>query len=348
MSDAKLKSNNKKRPNALNKLKRRKSYRLSVILALLLLLVVVFFVSCSLGAYKVAIPQVFRAIFKEKDSVAHSIIYNVRVARNFVAVCVGICLALSGAILQGVMRNPLASPNIIGVSSGAGLGAMLVLIVAPHLNYLLTPVAFIGGLITTMLIYTLSWKNGINPFRMVLAGIAVSSLLGAFNNAILIFYSDRVQSALGFMVGSLASRTWVHFRMIWPYALFGLVLTFVGAGKLNILAHGDEMATGLGLRVELTRVVFIMLASLLAAASVSIVGILGFVGLIVPHIIRLIIGSDYRYLFPASALLGAIVVVLCDTVSRLIFLPIELHVGIAMSIIGVPFFLYLLRRSKLK
>lgn len=348
MSDVNAKMNNTKGLSAFNELKRRKSFRLSIIFLFFLLLVIVFFISCSLGAYKATIPQVLKAIFVEKDGVAHSIIYNVRVARNLVAACVGVCLALSGAILQGVMRNPLASPNIIGVSSGAGLGAMLVLIVAPHLNYLLTPVAFVGGLATTLIIYSLSWKNGINPFRMVLAGIAVSSLLGAFNNAILIFYSDRVQSALGFMVGSLAARTWVHFRMIWPYALFGMVATFLSAGKLNILALGDDMATGLGLRVELTRVVFIMLASLLAATSVSIVGILGFVGLIVPHIVRLIIGSDYRYLFPASALLGATVVMLCDTVARIIFSPIEIHVGIAMSIIGVPFFLYLLRRSKLK
>ena len=327
-------------------LQRRNSFRLLVLLFLLILLLVVLVASCCLGAYEADLATVFRVIFSDHESTAHKIIFNVRVARNLVAACAGLCLALSGAILQGVMQNPLASPNIIGVSSGAGLGAMMVLVVAPHLSYLLTPVAFLAGLATTILIYTLSYKNGINPLYMVLAGIAVSSLLSAFNRAILIFYSDRVQSALGFMVGSLASRTWVHFRMIWPYAFFGLIIAFLLSGKLNILTLGDDMAKGLGLKVNLARTVFIMLASLLAAASVSVVGILGFVGLIVPHIARIIIGSDYRFLFPASALMGATLVVLCDTVSRLIFLPMEIPVGISLSIIGVPFFLYLLRRRK--
>ena len=301
-----------------------------------------------MGAYKLTIPEVYRAIFIDTEGVAHSIIWNVRVARNAVAACAGICLALSGAILQGVMRNPLASPNIIGVSSGAGLGAMLVLVVFPNFTYLLTPVAFLGGLGTTILIYSLSWKKGIDPLRMVLAGIAVSSLLGACINAILIFYSDRVQSALGFMIGSLAARTWTHFRIVLPYALAGFLLAWVMSGKLNVLTLGDEMSTSLGLNVEPTRRFFIVLASLLAAASVSVVGILGFVGLIVPHFVRLFIGSDYRYLFPASVFFGAGLVMLCDTFARTMLAPIEIPVGIILAVMGAPFFLYLLRRKSIK
>ena len=319
-----------------------------LLVGLFLLAVLIFIVSNCVGSYRISVAEVFRAIFLETEGASHAIIWNVRVPRNLVAACVGACLALSGAILQGVMKNPLASPNIIGVSSGSGLGAMLSLVALPQLTSLLTPIAFTFGFLTTVLIYLLSYKEGIKPLRMVLAGIAVSSFMGAINNAILIFYSDRVQSALGFMVGSLAAKTWDQFEMILPYTVIGIVLALFGAGKMNILALGDEMATGLGLHVERTRLIFIALASLLAAASVSVVGILGFVGLIVPHVVRLLIGSDHIFLFPASAICGAALVMACDTLARTVFMPVEIPVGIVMAIIGAPFFLYLLRKRKVQ
>ena len=331
----------------LEALHKAKSYRIGVISATMVLAVLVFLISCCVGSYQATVPEVFRAIFLDTEGTARNIIWNVRVPRNLVGACAGACLALSGAMLQGVMRNPLASPNIIGVTSGAGLGAMLVLVVWPSLTYLLTPVAFLAGLGTTILIYSLSYRGGIKPLRMVLSGIAVASLFGAVNNAILIFYSDRVQSALGFMVGTLTAKSWIHVQTIWPYTVFGLLLALASAPRLNILTLSEEMAIGLGLRVERTRMFFIALAALLAASSVSVVGILGFVGLIVPHIVRLIIGSDYRYLLPASVFLGSALVMLCDTLSRTIFMPIEIPVGISLSILGAPFFLYLLRRRKL-
>jgi iron complex transport system permease protein len=256
---------------------------------------------------------------------------------------VGICLALSGGILQGVMRNPLAAPNIIGVSSGAAVAAMTVLIVFPNYFYLLTPAAFLGAFITTVLIYILAWKNGIKPMRMILAGVAVSAFLGAVTNTMMIFYPDRVQGVISFMVGGLIARTWKHFHILWPYTLGGFILVNLFAKRLNVLTLGDEIATGLGLKVEQTRFIFIAAAALLAASAVSVVGLLGFVGLIVPHITRLIIGSDYRFLFPASAFLGAALVIICDTFARLAFDPIEIPVGIIMAALGAPFFLYLLR-----
>ncbi len=329
-------------------LRKRKVFRIAVIVSFAISTAIIFLLSCTLGAYKAPLGEVMRAIFEESESVSHAIIWNVRLARSAVAACVGVCLALSGAILQGVMRNPLASPNIIGVSSGAGLGAMMVLVVLPKYTFLLTPVAFLGGLAATLVIYSLAWKRGIDPLRMILAGIAVSSLLGAANNAILIFYSDRVQSALGFMVGSLAARTWLHFRIILPYALIGSTLALIASGRLTVLSLGDEMAATLGVNIERTRMFFIALAALLAAASVSVVGILGFVGLIVPHVVRLIVGSDFRYLFPASAFFGAGLVILCDTFARLVVQPVEIPVGIVLAALGSPFFLYLLRTKTLK
>jgi iron complex transport system permease protein len=161
----------------------------------------------------------------------------------------------------------------------------------------------------------------------------------------MIFYSDRVHSALMWMVGGLSARSWPHVTMLWPYTLVGGSLALLSARHLNILQLGDELAKGLGLRVELTRLLLTAVASLLAASAVSVVGLLGFVGLIVPHAARLMVGSDYRYLLPASALLGAAVVTFSDTFARTAFAPVELPVGILMAVLGAPFFLFLLRRE---
>ena len=328
---------------SLEALKKKHSYKITVIIIFGLAAIAAFLISSSIGALKISIADVLRAIFIEKEGLNRNIIWKIRVPRTLVAGAVGICLSLSGGILQGVMRNPLASPNIIGVSSGAGLAATITLVLLPSYDYLLTPAAFIGAFSTTLIIYFLSWKDGIKPLRMVLSGIAISSFIGAIINTILIFFPERVQNTLGFTVGSLAARTWSHFNLLWPYALIGFIFTMIMSRKLNILMLGDEIARSLGLKIERTRMILIICASLLAASAVSIVGMLGFVGLIVPHIARIIIGSDYRYLFPASALLGASIIMICDTIARTIVEPIELPVGIIMAGIGAPFFLYLLR-----
>ncbi|MDY3297401.1 iron ABC transporter permease, partial [Selenomonas sp.] len=185
----------------------------------------------------------------------------------------------------------------------------------------------------------------IRPVRIILAGVAVSAFRGAGISALMILYSDRVHSARLWMVGGLSARSWPHVAMLWPYALVGAGLAFLGARHLNILQLGDEMARGLGLRVELTRIVMTAVAALLAASSVSVVGLLGFVGLIVPHAARLLLGTDYRFLLPGAALLGAAVLTASDTVSRIAFAPVELPVGILMAVLGAPFFLFLLRRE---
>jgi iron complex transport system permease protein len=319
-------------------------------IALLLLLGVIclisFLFSVGKGSLNLAPMEVIKAIFFEKETVNHQIIWNVRLPRTLVAGLVGVCLSLSGVILQGVMRNPLASPNIIGVSSGAGLMAFVIMIIFPKYYYLVPAGAFVGALLATMLIYVLAWKNGIQPMRIILAGVAVSSFLGAGINALMTFFPDRLIGVVDFLIGGLSARTWPHFNMLWPYALLGIIITFLLPNRLNILMLGDEVATGIGLHVERTRLLFITIAALLAGSAVSVVGLLGFVGLIAPHTARLIVGSDYRYLFPASALFGATIVMLCDTIARLILDPIEIPVGIIMALIGGPFFLYLLREKR--
>lgn len=302
-------------------------------------------VSLMLGSVAIA-PQEAVAILMGADGSTHAqILWNIRLPRTLVAALVGIDLALSGAILQAIMKNPLADPHIIGISSGAGLTGILVMLLLPEYGALVTPAAFVGALGAAILIYILAWKNGIRPVRIILAGVAVSAFLGAGISALMIIYSDRVHSALLFMVGGLSARSWPHVAMLWPYALIGTCLAFLGARHLNILQLGDEMARGLGLRVELTRIVMTAIAALLAASSVSVVGLLGFVGLIVPHAARLMLGTDYRFLLPGAALLGAAVLTASDTVARVAFAPVELPVGILMAALGAPFFLFLLRRE---
>lgn len=323
----------------------RNAWRAGILIFFLFLALTGSFLSLTKGSSVITISEIVRILLHPGTDPQSQIIWNIRMPRTIVGALVGINLSLSGAILQAIMRNPLADPHIIGISSGAGLAGVAIMILFPALEYLITPVAFVGAMLAAACIYILAWKNGIKPVRIILAGVAVSAFLSAGISGLMIFYSDRVHGALMWMVGGLAARSWPHVSIILPYALIGLVLALASASFLNILQLGDEMARGLGVNVEVTRIVMTAIAALLAASAVSVVGLLGFVGLVVPHGARLLIGSDYRYLLPAAALLGIAIVTLSDTFARVIFAPIELPVGIIMAFLGAPFFLFLLRRE---
>lgn len=297
------------------------------------------------GAINIPVAEVIQAALGKGNGVNAQVIWNIRLPRTLVGGLVGMNLAIAGAILQSVMRNPLADPHIIGISSGAGLAGVMILILFPHMEYLVTPAAFAGAMGASIMVYLLAWKGGIRPVRIILAGVAVSAFLGAGISALMVFFSDRVHGALMWMVGGLSARSWPHFYIIMPYSIVGGLLAFWYVQKLNVLSLGDDVARSLGLNVENTRLTTTAIAALLAASAVSVSGLLGFVGLIVPHAARLLVGSDYRFLLPASALLGMGTVVLCDTVARTLFAPVELPVGIIMAAVGAPFFLYLLRRE---
>lgn len=324
---------------------KRTLWRVVVLLFFLLLALVGSFLSLTKGSSVISLSQIVELLLHPGNDPQSQIIWNIRMPRTIVGALVGINLSLSGAILQAIMRNPLADPHIIGISSGAGLAGVVIMILFPAMEYLITPVAFVGAMLAAVCIYVLAWKNGIKPVRIILAGVAVSAFLSAGISGLMIFYSDRVHGALMWMVGGLAARSWPHVQIILPYACIGLVLALASAAYLNILQLGDEMARGLGINVEVTRIIMTAIAALLAASAVSVVGLLGFVGLVVPHAARLLIGSDYRYLLPAAALLGIAVVTLSDTFARVVFAPIELPVGIIMAFLGAPFFLFLLRRE---
>ena len=302
-----------------------------------------FFLSLMNGSVEITSAQIIGQV--PLDETKRQILENIRLPRTIVAMLVGVNLSLSGAILQAVMKNPLADPHIIGISSGAGLFGIFVMMIFSDAGALVTPAAFVGAMLAALLIYLLAWKDGIRPIRVILAGVAVSAFLGAGISALLIFYSDKVHGALLWMVGGLSARSWQHVEILLPYSIAGTLATFLSARHMNVLQLGDEVATGLGLRVNLVRTILTAIAALLAASAVCVVGLLGFVGLIVPHTARLILGSDYRILLPGAALLGAAVVTISDTFARTIFAPTELPVGILMAMLGAPFFLYLLRRE---
>lgn len=320
--------------------------RRGIVLIIFAALVVVGLVaSITMGSVRIPVGEIIDSFSGAGAGTHQQIIMNIRLPRTIVAALVGVNLSLSGAILQAIMKNPLADPHIIGISSGAGLTGIMVMLMLPGHEYLVTPAAFVGAMGAATCIYILAWKNGIRPVRIILAGVAVSAFLGAGISALMIFYSDKVHGALMWMVGGLAARSWPHVEIIYPYTIIGLILALLGSKHLNILQLGDEIAKGLGLNVEMTRVVMTAIAAMLAASAVSVVGLLGFVGLIVPHATRLLVGSDYRFLLPGSALFGAAVVMLSDTFARTAFAPTELPVGILMAVLGAPFFLFLLRRE---
>lgn len=326
-------------------IKRLAKRRILILLVLAVLACFGGIISIMKGSVNVPLNEIIAAMTGGSAGMHQQIIMNIRLPRTIVAGLVGVNLALSGAILQAVMKNPLADPHIIGISAGAGIMGIFIMLLFPDLSWLITPAAFAGAMGAAILIYILAWKNGIQPIRIILAGVAVSAFLGAGISALMIIYSDRVHSALMWMVGGLSARSWPQVMLIWPYTLAGIIFTLLAARHLNILQLGDELAKGLGLRVERTRLILTAAAALLAASAVSVVGLLGFVGLIVPHAARLMIGSDYRYLLPATIFLGAAMVMLSDTFARVAFAPVELPVGIIMAAIGAPFFLFLLRRE---
>ncbi|WP_455130263.1 FecCD family ABC transporter permease [Propionibacterium acidifaciens] len=322
----------------------RSWFRTGVFVALAVLLVAGALYAIGAGSVHLSIGQVLDAL-TGRDASLRRIVWDIRLPRMLLAALVGMNLAVSGLILQAVMSNPLADPSIIGVSSGAGLLGIGVMLVAPSRLALVTPAAFAGAMGAAAAIFLLAWEGGIQPLRIILAGVAVSALCGAGISAFMVLFSDRVAGALMFMNGAMSMRGWTEVRGLWPYSLVALALALCFARRLNVLVLGDDAAGSMGMNVQANRVFFTALAAVLAASAVSAVGLLGFVGLIVPHLVRMVLGPDHRLTVPGSILAGAALLVVSDTLSRTVFSPVEIPVGITMTALGVPFFLFLLRRA---
>lgn len=309
-----------------------------------LLLISLIIIFSAIGSVNLKIGEMLSALISGDNEMITTIVLKMRLPRNILAVLVGANLAISGCLLQAVMKNPLADPGITGVSSGASLFAIIILLLLPQYTGILPLVAFIGGAIACVVVYSMAWKNGLKAIRVVLAGVAVNAVIGGFISLLTTLYSDRIQGALLWLNGSLSSKTWADVRLVAMYSLIGLTLSLFCIRGANVLSLSDESATSIGINVNKTRLILSAVAVFLAATSTAIVGIISFVGLIVPHISRMIIGSDHKYTIPFSMIIGGIVLLTADTVARTILGAIELPVGVVMSIVGGPFFLYLLRK----
>ena len=222
------------------------TFRFFVMLVFLSFTVLTMIGSLLFGSADISFDTIIHTLFVNVETTDEMVIWNIRFPRNIVGALVGANLAVSGAILQAVMKNPLADPGIVGVSSGAGLAGVIMLIFMPEASLLLTPVAFIGAMLSACAVYALAWKNGIRPTRIILAGVAVSAFLGSGISALLVFYSDKVQGALLWMVGGLSARSWPQVESLFPYTILGLLFALAGCKSLTILSLGDETARGLG------------------------------------------------------------------------------------------------------
>ena len=282
------------------------------------------------------------------------VVWTIRMPRALVAALVGLSLALSGAIFQAVTKNELASPFILGVSSGAGLAILLTLVVFPALSALLPVTAAVGGTLAFLVVYAIAWKGGTSPVRLVLAGVIVGTVLNSLQTALFFFAGDvgTVQQAVAWTTGSLTGVDWEQVRMLLPWvALVVLPGAALGARQLNVLLLGESTASALGMHVERTRFLLSTVGIVAAAAAVAVAGIVGFVGLIVPHMVRTVVGTDHKRLLVGCAFAGPALVVVADTVARLFFpvafgSPTQLPVGIVTGIVGGPYFLYLMRKRQ--
>jgi len=279
------------------------------------------------------------------------IISQIRLPRILLAIFVGIALASAGVIFQGLFRNPMADPFVIGVSSGAALGATIGLVFiggAGLLGISTTAVfALIGALGTTFLVYSIARTRGkVSVITLLLAGIALSAMLGSITYFIMIFKVNDIVKVIFWIMGGLTSASWSRFIILAPLVTVLVVISGFFMRDLNIISLGDRRAVQLGVQTEKVKKIMLVMASFIAAVAVSVSGIIGFVGLITPHILRLIVGPDHKILYPTSAIAGGIVLLISDTLARTVLMPREIPVGIITSIIGVPFFLYLLVRSK--
>nr|WP_232278882.1 iron ABC transporter permease [Paenibacillus sp. 481] len=304
-------------------------------------------VGMMFGGLKIPLHEVLAVFIGQGPEQASSIILNSRLPRMLVAACAGAALAVSGLLMQGVVRNPLADPSIIGVTSGAGVGALALLLVWPDLPIALLPVAaFAGAIVAALIVYVIARRTGFQPAVIVLVGIAVSACGSALIQIMVVEAKMNVGAALAWLSGSTYARGWDDLvqLLFWPAVL--LPAAWIVGRKLDILAVGNECATGLGVHVVNTRLRGAAIGVALAAAAVATVGTIGFVGLIAPHAARMLIGHHHRKLIPLSALIGALLLVLADAIGRTLMPPSEIPSGLVVAIIGAPYFLWLMRSTQ--
>lgn len=328
-------------------------------LGLVATLLVLVPVAAGIGAYPIPTGDVLSSVAHRAglggaalERVPESVLWNVRFPRIVLALLVGAALGCAGALMQGVFANPLAEPGVIGVSSGAAVGAVASISLGLTFlgNWTVSALAFLAGLVTVLLVYVMSRSGGrTEVVTLILTGIAVNAFAGALIG-LFIFFADTaaVNQITFWQLGSLAQSTWPKVLAVLPCAVIGLAVAPLYARKLDLLSLGERPARHLGVDVERLRIILILVIALLTAAAVSVSGIIGFVGLVVPHLLRMAAGPGHRFLIPGSALGGAVVLLAADLAARTLAEPAELPLGVLTALIGSPFFFWLLRRTRRK
>lgn len=308
-------------------------------------LLALFLFAVNTGSLKVSPAELFRGLFIEYNPNVATI-FDLRFPRIFIAMLGGAATAVSGVLLQAVMKNPLSDPGIIGISSGASLAAVLITAFFPSLFFFTPLFAFVGGMIAFLLVYSLSYKGGLSPLRIILVGVAVNAmftgLMSAFNSGM----GSNYSGVASIVNANITMKTWDDLRTLLIWSVVGLIASLFVTGQCNLLALEDKTARSLGVNVTRSRIIISVIAVLLAGIATAVIGPISFLGLIVPHIARLLVGSNHKILIPYTVLLGAFTLLLADTLGRTIAAPYEISASIIMSVIGGPFFIILLRRSK--
>ncbi|WP_010651398.1 FecCD family ABC transporter permease [Oceanobacillus massiliensis] len=330
----------------LTRIHRSNLSKLIVNLTALIILIFLCGLSVSYGSTNIGFHTVWQSIFHfNPDLTGHQVIQELRLPRTFSAALVGSLLAVSGAIMQGMTRNPLASPSVLGVTDGAAFALAIMLAFFPHVNGLgMTLASFIGAGMAVSLIFLISSasRHGLTPVKLVLAGVAIGTMLRAFSSIISLHF--QLEKEMGFwLAGGLSGTSWTSVKLLLISGTIGLLIALYISKSITVLSLGEEVAVGLGQNNLIIKILGVFSILILTGAAVSIAGVVGFVGLIVPHITRFIIGPDYRWIIPTAAIFGALLLVVSDLVSRLINAPFETPVGAITSLLGVPFFLYLAR-----
>ncbi|ABE58398.1 FecCD family ABC transporter permease [Chromohalobacter israelensis] len=305
--------------------------------------------SLRLGSFPTSLHEVGQALFAPQDSEIAFIVWELRLPRILLAVLAGAALAVAGAILQGIVRNPLASPDVIGITSGAAMGAVIFLaLFGTTLSvHWLPAAALLGALLSALLMFSLAWKHGITPMRMVLVGIGLSAAAGSVTTLLIVISDDTAaMTAYVWLTGSLYAAQWQDVLGMLPWLLVTVPLCLSQARHLSVMALGDHVARGLGVNLPCCRLLLMGCSVILAGTAVAFAGGLGFVGLIAPHIAARLVGQDFLRRLPVTALVGALIVLHADLLGRVAFLPKDLPAGIFVSGVGAPFFVYLLYRHR--
>lgn len=313
----------------------------------ILIFICMFIASLLFGAADTTMKDIWLAITTSETSDAILVIRDIRLPREIAAVFVGAALAISGAIMQGITRNPLADPGLLGLTAGAN--AMLAITIAffPSINYFGIMIAcFIGAFIGTVMVFSIGAikKGGLSPFRIVLAGAAVSAFLYAVEQGIGIYFNVSKNITM-WTAGGLIGTTWAQLKVIIPFIMVGMIISIILSRQLTILSLNEEVAIGLGQKIVVTKTILFIVIIILAGTAVALVGNIAFIGLMIPHIVRAIVGTDYRAIIPMAAIVGATFMLFADTVARTINAPYETPIIAIVAIVGLPFFLMIVRKG---